>query len=97
MLFWLPFRAQLSRPNLIATPGIGLAELYRRVGVIASEDHVRDSSARLHPVMDCRGNPCGQGVVVNLATEWKMNPWAWVAVAGLTLAVAGVSWWMFRS
>jgi hypothetical protein len=36
-------------------------------------------------------------VVVNLATEWKTNPWAWVGVAGLTLAAAGGSWWMFRS
>lgn len=36
-------------------------------------------------------------VVVNLATEWKTNPWAWAGVAGLTVAAAGVSWWMFRS
>lgn len=24
------------------------------------------------------------GVVINLATEWKLNPWAWVCVAVLT-------------
>lgn len=24
------------------------------------------------------------GIVINLATEWKLNPWAWVCVAVLT-------------
>ena len=36
-------------------------------------------------------------VVINLATEWKTNPWAWVGVVALTAVVAGVSLWLFRS
>lgn len=39
----------------------------------------------------------GLAVVINLATEWKTNPWAWVGVVVLTLAAAGVSLWSSRS
>lgn len=30
-------------------------------------------------------------IVVNLATEWKGNMWAWIGVAALTLLAAGVA------
>ena len=30
-------------------------------------------------------------VVVNLATEWKANPWAWIAVALLTILTYAVT------
>ncbi|HEY8374237.1 MAG TPA: hypothetical protein VIL00_15985 [Pseudonocardiaceae bacterium] len=36
-------------------------------------------------------------VLVNLATEWKSNPWAWVAVVVLTLTSAGVTFWLRSS
>lgn len=36
-------------------------------------------------------------VVINLATEWKTEPWAWVAVALLTAVAAGVGLWLSRA
>ena len=36
----------------------------------------------------------GVATVINLATEWKTNVWAWVAVAVLTLLAAGLSLWL---
>ncbi|PZS22983.1 MAG: hypothetical protein DLM61_24860 [Pseudonocardiales bacterium] len=33
-------------------------------------------------------------VVINLATEWKTNPWAWLGVVGLTVLSAAVSLWL---
>jgi hypothetical protein len=35
-------------------------------------------------------------VAVNLATEWKSNPWAWLAVAVTTALVASVALWLDR-
>jgi len=35
-------------------------------------------------------------VAVNVATEWKTAPWAWVAVAVMTVASAAVSVWLHR-
>jgi hypothetical protein len=35
-------------------------------------------------------------VVVNLATEWKTNWWAWLAVGALTVVSGGVSLWLHR-
>lgn len=36
-------------------------------------------------------------VVINLATDWKGNSWAWLAVVVLTLLSAGASYWLSRS
>jgi hypothetical protein len=33
-------------------------------------------------------------IAVNLATEWKHNLWAWLAVAAFTLLTAGVTLWL---
>jgi hypothetical protein len=33
-------------------------------------------------------------VVINFATEWKTNPWAWLGVVGLTVVSAAVSLWL---
>jgi hypothetical protein len=33
----------------------------------------------------------GCAIVVNLATDWKTNPWAWVGVIAITALVAIVS------
>jgi hypothetical protein len=33
-------------------------------------------------------------IVVNLATEWKTNPWAWVGVGMLTLVAAVLAVWL---
>jgi hypothetical protein len=33
-------------------------------------------------------------VVVNLATEWKVNLWAWLAVVVTTVLVAAASLWL---
>lgn len=33
-------------------------------------------------------------VAVNLATEWKSNPWAWPAVVVTTALVAGAALWL---
>lgn len=33
-------------------------------------------------------------VVVNLATEWKSNPWAWLAVGVTTVLVAVAALWL---
>lgn len=38
----------------------------------------------------------GSAVVINLATEWKHTLWAWLLVAGLALAGAGVTVWSSR-
>ncbi|MDX3659424.1 hypothetical protein PV646_19145 [Streptomyces sp. ID05-26A] len=39
----------------------------------------------------------GSAIVVNLATEWKNNPLAWVGVVVLTAATAGVAYWLWRA
>jgi hypothetical protein len=36
----------------------------------------------------------GGGVAVNLATEWKTNPWAWAAVGVITVLAAVVAQWL---
>lgn len=38
----------------------------------------------------------GVAIVINLATEWKTNIWAWAAVAALTLVAAALSLWLAR-
>ncbi|MGH3568805.1 MAG: hypothetical protein ACRDRH_22815 [Pseudonocardia sp.] len=38
----------------------------------------------------------GVAVVVNLATEWGTNVWAWAAVVVLTLVAAALSLWLAR-
>jgi membrane protein implicated in regulation of membrane protease activity len=35
-------------------------------------------------------------VAVNVATEWKTNSWAWVAVMLITAVSAAVSVWLYR-
>lgn len=39
---------------------------------------------------------CGIAVVVNLATDWKTNGWAWLTVGVLTLMSAATSLWLLR-
>ncbi|HEX2300200.1 MAG TPA: hypothetical protein VHH34_17100 [Pseudonocardiaceae bacterium] len=39
---------------------------------------------------------CGIAIVVNLATEWKTNGWAWLTVGVLTLMSAATSLWLLR-
>jgi hypothetical protein len=38
----------------------------------------------------------GGAVAINLATEWKSNVWAWVAVTALTAVAAVLSLWIVR-
>lgn len=38
----------------------------------------------------------GAAVAINLATEWKTNPWAWVAVVVATALVAVAAMWLGR-
>jgi hypothetical protein len=38
----------------------------------------------------------GASVAVNLATDWKTNLWAWLAVVVLTVAGAGTTVWLYR-
>jgi hypothetical protein len=37
----------------------------------------------------------GLNITINLATEWKVNKWAWMAVCTLTLLAAAVSLWLY--
>lgn len=39
----------------------------------------------------------GINVAVNVATNWKTNPWAWLAVAALTVISWAVSLWLYRN
>jgi len=39
----------------------------------------------------------GIAIVINLATDWKTNPWAWLAVVVLTAATAGVALWLNKA
>ncbi|MBV9314276.1 MAG: hypothetical protein JO100_11205 [Pseudonocardia sp.] len=36
----------------------------------------------------------GVAVVINLATEWKTNPWAWIVVGVLTLLAMVLALWL---
>ena len=38
----------------------------------------------------------GVAVAVNLATEWKTNAWAWLAVVVATVLVAAAALWLDR-
>jgi hypothetical protein len=38
----------------------------------------------------------GLGVLVNFATDWKTDVWAWVGVALITMLIAGVTLWLAR-
>lgn len=46
------------------------------------------------PTLVCAVLTSMVAVVVNLATEWKSNPWAWLAVAVTTVLVAVAALWL---
>lgn len=48
------------------------------------------------PTMAAAATTSAIAVVVNLATEWKTNPWAWIAVGAFTLISAAVSLWLYH-
>lgn len=48
------------------------------------------------PIAATSAVAAGLAIAVNLATEWKADPWTWVAVAVLTALSAVVSLWLHR-
>lgn len=67
-------------------------------GLRGSEGMMGDRSSRrvVAPTVATATVSSAVAVAVNLATEWKGNLWAWLAVGVLTVISCGVALWLDR-